>query len=127
MIVYDPAVDPNPAEWLALDEVDRISLVEDYHKEAGIEVPNLLLHATVHVTVETQVAMGEELPVRRTLHRLIREGLDRHDAIHAIGSILAEHVVKIVKETGKGSDDPNPRYFGAVERLTARRWKRSAR
>ena len=127
MIEYDPAVDPDPVEWLELDEGERIALVEDYHENAGIIVPNQLLHATFHVTVETQVAMGDELPVRRTLRRLIREGLDRHDAIHAIGSVLAQHVFDIVKTKGKESGDPNPRYFAAVEALTAAAWKQSAR
>lgn len=127
MIEYDPDVDPDPAEWLALEEAERIALVEDYHENAGIDLPNRLLHATFHVTIETQVAMGDELPVRRTLRRLVREGLDRHDAIHAIGSVLAEHMFNILRDKDKRSDDPNPRYFAAVEALTATGWKQSAR
>ena len=127
MIEYDPGVDPDPAEWLELDEGERIALVEDYHENAGIDVPNLLLHAGFHVTIETQVAMGDELPVRSTLRRLVREGLDRHDAIHAIGSVLAEHMFDILKDKGKRGGDPNPRYFDAVKALTAAGWKQSAR
>src|SRR2546430_4913718 len=101
MFEYDPDVDPEPAEWLLLDEGERIALVENYHEAAGIRVPNQLLHATIHTTVETQVAMGNEIPVRRTLTRLMDEGLERHEAIHAIGSILAEHIFVIVKEKTK--------------------------
>ena len=99
---------------------------QKYHEKAGIKVPNQLLHATFHVTIETQVAMGEELPVRRTLRRLVREGLDRHDAIHAIGSVLAEQMFDLMKNKG-ASGDPNPRYFAAVEALAAAGWRQSAR
>jgi hypothetical protein len=127
MTDYDPGADPDPVEWLALDEGERIALVENYHEEAGIELPNSLLHATIHTTVETQVAMGDEIPVRRTLDRLKSEGLERHEAIHAIGSVLAEHIYVIVKEKRTRGEDPNLSYFAALERLTARRWKNSAR
>jgi hypothetical protein len=40
-----------------------------------------------HVIVENQAAQGLETPVRRTLARLQAEGLSRHDAVHAVGSI----------------------------------------
>jgi hypothetical protein len=50
--------------------------------------------------------------------RLIGEGLDRHDAIHAIGMVLAEHIYDVLKTT-KSTQDPNARYFTALERLTA--------
>jgi hypothetical protein len=45
-----------------------------------------------HVIVENQVALGEAYPVQSVLLRLMEEGLDRHDAIHAIGSVLAERL-----------------------------------
>jgi hypothetical protein len=38
---------------------------------------------------EDQIALGDEIPARRTLVRLMEEGLDRHEAIHAIDSALA--------------------------------------
>ena|SRR5712692_7634495 len=127
MDVYDPGVDPDPAEWLELDESERIALAAKYHRVAGDLVPNLTLHAAFHTTVETQVALGDELPVRRTLVRLMREGLDRHDAIHAIGSVLAETMYEMLRETEKVGDDPNPAYFSALDRLTAKAWRQSAR
>lgn len=127
MIVYDPNFDPDPTEWLALDEGDRIALVAEYHRVSGISVPNLQLHAAFHVTVETQIAMGEELPVQRTLWRLVGEGLERHDAIHAIGSALAETMHEMFRKEEKKDEDPNPTYFAALDRLTAKRWRRRAR
>ncbi len=42
-----------------------------------------------HVVVENQIALGDEIPVARNLHQLMAQGLDRHDAIHAIASVKA--------------------------------------
>jgi hypothetical protein len=68
---------------------DRIDAVIAYHKRAKKPVgENKRLHATAHVIVENQAAMGDATVVPATLDRLMREGLDRHDAIHAIGSVL---------------------------------------
>jgi hypothetical protein len=52
------------------------------------------------------------------------QGLNRHDAIHAIGSVLMNHLWEMSK--GRATDaDPNPRYFRALQQLTARQWLRS--
>jgi hypothetical protein len=39
--------------------------------------------------VENQVALGDTFAARAVLLRLMAEGLDRHEAIHAIGSVLS--------------------------------------
>jgi Domain of unknown function (DUF1841) len=123
---YDPFVAPVPEEWLALDESERIWLVEDYHRRAGIDLPNAQLHAIIHAVVEAQIATGDELPVQRTLQRLMAEGLDRHDALHAIGAVLAEHIHGIMTEPAETSRaDPNQPYFAALARLTAKGWRAS--
>ena len=124
MEYYDPNRAPSPEEWLALDEAERMVLVQVYHEEAGVELPNLMLHAAIHTTVENQVALGEELPVRRKLAALMKEGLDRHEAIHAIGSVLAEFIYELMKGAQPG-DDANERYLQAVSRLTAKPWRTS--
>ena len=121
---YDPCQNPDPAEWLALDEAERIILVRDYHEEDGIDLPNLQLHAAIHATVENQIAMGDEIPVRRTLERLLGDGLDRHEAVHAIGSVLAAHFYALMKETDLGPD-PNAVYYRELESLTAEGWRKS--
>jgi len=46
------------------------------------------MHGVAHVIVENQIAAGDSTVEPVTLARLMREGLDRHDAIHAIGSVL---------------------------------------
>jgi hypothetical protein len=102
----------------------RISLVRDYHRAAGIRLPNATMHATLHAIVETQIALGDETPAERTAERLMDDGLDRHDAIHAIGMVLAEHIYDVLK-TEPLSQDPNAPYFAALERLTVEDWRRS--
>jgi hypothetical protein len=124
MLRYDPLEAPDPKEWLELDEQERIDLVREYHRRAGIDLPNEKLHATLHAIVEAQIALKEETPVGRIAQRLIGEGLDRHNAIHAIGMVLAEHIYDVLKTT-KSDKDPNAPYFAALERLTAEDWRRS--
>jgi hypothetical protein len=123
---YDPLQPPDPKEWSARDEQERIRLAEQYHRRAGIRLPNLTAHAVIHAVIETQITLGDELPVRRTLERLISEGLDRHDAIHAIGSVLAMHMHDLVSRRDAVSKaDPNDAYYAALERLTAEEWLQS--
>ena len=118
---YDPLDAPDYEKWLALDEQERIALARDYHGSARIRVPNVAVHAAVHAIVETQIALGDETPVRRTAQRLMDEGLDRHEAIHAIGSVLVEFMTDLIKAPKSGGD-PNVPYFAALERLTAANW-----
>lgn len=121
---YDPLKPPDPERWLATDEWTRIEAVERYHRKQRIRPPNARLHATIHTVVENQVALGDETPAAATLQRLMSEGLDRHEAIHAIGSVLAEQMWMIQKGEGDPDDDPNPAYFAALERLTKESWYR---
>lgn len=120
---YDPLVSPQPEEWLALDEGERIRLVEDYHRRAGIKLPNARMHAVVHAIVENQVALGDEIPVRRTLERLMNKAADRHTALHAIGEVLAMHLFEIARRD-PGVPDPNAGYYAALEKLTIKSGKR---
>src|SRR5258705_5345218 len=87
---YDAIEQPDPEIWLELDETERVDLVIDYHRRIGVQLESLELHAMAHVVVENQAALGEATPVPETLERLMDEGLDRHEAVHAIGSILME-------------------------------------
>ncbi len=121
---YDPLIAPDPQQWLAMDEDERIGLVMDFHREARISLPNENVHAVLHVTVENQIAEGDALPVRRTVNRLMAEGLDRHDAIHAIGMVLIGHLNDLMKQ-GRVEGDPTLPYFVELERLTAEEWRRS--
>ena len=121
---YDPLKAPDPEEWLALDQQERIELARDYHRRKGIRLPNATLHATAHAIVENQIALADETPARRTAQRLMDEGLDRHEAIHAVGMVLMEFIYDLMKAPASGND-PNAPYFAALERLTAQEWRRS--
>ncbi len=120
---YNPDKSPNPAEWLALDEQLRIMLVETYHRKARVKLPDSRLHATFHSIVENQLA--ENLaPVVRAIARLRKEGLSRHDAVHAVGSVLAEHLNDLMSGKLKPQDSEVV-YSAAVDRLTAKAWLES--
>lgn len=118
---YDPQQSPNRNEWQALSESEQIDLVFEYHRREKVELPNEMLHAVLHVVVENQVAAGGELIVDEKLNQLMREGLDRHDAVHAIGSVLIEHIHNMLTEKPDLAE-PNERYFEALEKLTAKSW-----
>ena len=116
---YDPDVAPSASEWLALDEGERILLIEQSHET---NVPNLQLHVAIHAAVETQIALN--LPsVVDAAARLRAEGLDRHDMIHAIGSVLVSHMWEMLRaDPSKG--DPNADYYAALDQLSVESWHR---
>jgi Domain of unknown function (DUF1841) len=120
---YDPEQAPEPNSWLELDEGERLLLVEEYHRDARIALPKKArrLHASFHTVVENQLAMQVE-PVVRALDRLMKEGLSRHDAVHALGSKVAEQVYEIMNNESP-PEEPNARYYAAIERLTAAGWR----
>jgi hypothetical protein len=121
---YDPLQAPDAEQWLALDEAERIQRALDYHIRARVELPNATVHATLHVIVENQIALGDETPVRLKARQLMAQGLDRHDAIHAIASVLIRHLNDVLKSPEPAAD-ANQRYYAALRRLNARKWLRS--
>ncbi len=123
MDTYAPEIAPPRSEWLALDEHERLLLVEQYHARARITLPNVRLHAVMHTIIENQLA--ESVPeVVAVMERLQREGLSRHDALHAIGSVLAPHLAELL-QTSRPVGDAHAPYFAALQELTAARWRAS--
>jgi len=125
---YDPLDAPAPNEWQSLSEGEQMELVRRYH-EREVEFPpdtNPDLHVLCHVTVENQAALGDETPVADTLDRLVEEGLDRHDAIHAVAGVLMEHLWKRQKaqEEGQATHESSlsEDFFEGVRNLTAQQW-----
>ena len=118
---YDPEDAPMPAEWLALDESERIRLATNFHANARIKHPNMKAHGVMHAVVENQVAEGYG-PSCRALERLRAEGLSRHDAVHAIGSVIVLHIF----EASRSGKPPDQVELGnAIEGLTAQSWRAS--
>lgn len=117
---YDPAAGPDPQEWLELDEGERTVVVRQYHKRAKERSGNAELHAIIHATVETQLAEGHR-DVTAAFERLSREGLDRHNVVHAIGSVLAGEIYNVLKS--ERPHDPRE-YARRLTELTAEKWLR---
>jgi hypothetical protein len=125
MLAYNPSVAPEPKAWLALDEQERILLVEAFHRRQRAKPPNLKAHAAFHAIVENQLAEGVESAVS-AMTRLMAEGLSRHDALHAIASVLAEQMYDLMTvETKDPAAVAQSRYDAALARLSAAEWRRA--
>ena len=121
---YDPYQHIASEAWQALDESERIESVQRYHRRNRIRLDNERLHAAIHVIVENQVALGDAFLARAVLLRLMEEGLDRHEAVHAIGSVLSEQLFAARREDGGA--DLNAQYVERLNRLTAESWRKQA-
>jgi hypothetical protein len=119
---YNLLKDTDPETWLEMDESECINLIEEYHKRAKIKMPNHTVHATIHAVVESHIAMGDDLPVKAALQRLMSEGLDRHEAIHAIGSFVSEQMFLLMndKEAALSTED----FLNRIRNLTREEWEK---
>jgi hypothetical protein len=125
LLRYDPHERITSDAWLELDESERMQLVARYHRRQRIRLPNETIHATMHVIVENQVALGDAFPAKAVLIRLMNEGLDRHEAIHAIGSVLSEKLFAVMSgEDVKG--EINADYVEKLKFLSAESWRKQA-
>jgi hypothetical protein len=80
-------------EYSDLWEQAELPLSEEEVLRDGV---NPFLHVTIHATVENQIANGDPPQTAETLEALIQAGYDRHEAIHAIGSLVAEQIFEIM-------------------------------
>ena len=121
---YNPEIGPDPKWCLELDESERIRLVSASHQVVELDPGAERLHAMLHVVIENQLALGEPVVVLQALTRLLKSGLTRHDAIHAIASVLAEHLYNSVQSSAAGSTKSFPAaYEAAVAELTVGKWR----
>lgn len=120
MIKYDTSNKMDKDIWLSVDDNERIESVIQYHKKNKIKLPNIQLHSLVHVIIENQLAEGITV-VQEKLDELISDGLSRHDALHAIGFALSEHLYNLLN--GKSIvQDKNDDYYKSITKLTAKNW-----
>lgn len=120
---YDPEVAPDAPAWLALDEAARMQLTEAFHRDTRVRLERSArkLHAAVHAIVETQLATAHD-PAVRALERLMADGLTRHDAVHAIGNVVAQHVHGVMQ--GREGERPSREaYDRQLEELNGTRWR----
>jgi len=121
METYNPDHPINSEEWLAIDEERRLALVDEYHEGMFDSAQQRRLHSSIQTTVENQIAMGDETPARATLERLMKEDdLGRHEAIHAVGSVLAGLLHEAI--TGK-QNFSNEVYGKQLAGLTRKSWE----
>jgi len=120
---YDRDKRIDPEDWMGLDETERASLVEQYHTKKHIKMPNVKVHAAFHVIAENQIAMGDTIPAQKALTRLMRQGLSRHNAVHAIASVAATHFFNVMKQGSATA--PNEDYNLQLEKLNAEDWRNS--
>jgi hypothetical protein len=97
--------------WDRVDELSEEELIQD-----GV---NPILHVTIHQTIENQLAAKDPPVVHETLERLMRSGLSRHEAIHAIGSVLSVEIWEILKQDRPYDD---ARYERGLRQLDAQEW-----
>ena len=119
---YDPDTSRPSADWLQLDEGERLERVSTYHRRKKIDLPNAQLHAVIHVVIENQLALGETVVIE-TLARLQSEGLSRHDALHAIGSVLASDLYELMQDGSEATGVAYSQYLARLRKLTAKDWR----
>jgi len=56
---YDPEVEPESNLWLETDESERENVVTQFCEANEADLPNVHLHAHIHVVVENQAAIDE--------------------------------------------------------------------
>jgi hypothetical protein len=120
---YNASEAPDPKAWLELDESERIDLVIAYHRLNHLPLGgSAKLHGAAHVIVENQIALGDATAVPATFKRLMDEGLDRHEAIHAVGSVLMGVIFDVIRKTDNESNI-NAKYGRELAALTAAGWR----
>jgi hypothetical protein len=118
---YDVSRAPDAAEWLQLDEAARIALVAEAHRRTrGSVGGNEEAHASIHVVVEDRLAMGHAAVVT-AYERCRAAGVDRHNAIHALASVVTNHMVAVL-ESQAGFDQATADQD--FESIDPEKWKR---
>jgi len=59
---------------------------------------NPILHVTIHMTIENQLAIGQPPETGQAVEVLMQQGLSRHEAIHRVGTVLAEEIYGVLKD-----------------------------
>ncbi len=123
MLRYNALQQPDTHEWFDADESERLEAVMRHHAEEPDELPNEQVHASIHVVVENQIALEDETPVAAAIQRLMSEGLDRHDAIHAVGAILNKYLWSVMRDSEESPDENwSEKYFGEVRKISVEKW-----
>src|SRR5207244_11353446 len=75
-------------------------------QEVDVSGTNPFLHVAVHSMIEQQIAGGTPAEVNQALSRLVKAGVDRHEAIHRIAGLLSELMWEMLRQ-GQPFDAPS--------------------
>ena len=123
---YDPNQSPAGQEWLNTPETERMRYVATFHMVNRLNSGSQKAHAAMHVIVENQIATGYG-PTVKAMTRLQQGGLSRHEAIHAIGSVIAKQMYGVLPLTADKIPRPDSQtqLNAAIEALQAEDWLKS--
>lgn len=79
------------------------------HPHNGLTPGSTRVHVAIHTVVETQLHQGEPAATGATLHRLMKGGMSRHEAIHLIGEVVSDEVMGLLG--GEGGEPFNQARF----------------
>jgi len=102
----------------------RDKIVEEHAKapHPNLDREALKAHLIIHEMVEGQLARKDPPEVAETLHRLLAGGLSRHEAIHAIGTVVAQEAYQMMKT---GAEMNRERYLQGLQALTVESYQKS--
>jgi hypothetical protein len=117
---FDMSRAPDPAAWLALEEGERIEQVAEAHRRTRSAVGGSeSAHAAIHAAVETRLASGDAAVVF-AYQRFRTAGVDRHNTVHALASVVTDHMMAVL-ESREGFDQATA--DRAFEALDPTAWK----
>jgi hypothetical protein len=67
-------------------------------REVEADRTNPFLHVSLHAVIERQIAEGNPPETSQALFRLTRAGMDRHEALHRIASVLSEMLWQTLRD-----------------------------
>jgi hypothetical protein len=102
----------------------RDTVVKEHAKNPhpGLEREHLRAHLLIHEMVEKQLAENDPPEVGRVLHRLLANGLSRHEAVHAIGTVVAREALAMLKQ---GRQLDKEVYVRELQELTVESYRQS--
>jgi hypothetical protein len=113
-----PLSDPGEPLPDPRDVDQRRVLVERDHQDAALDPEGRSLHLTVHEVLANQLWDNDPPEVWEAAQRLTATGLDRHEALHQLCAILAEHLRAVVGGDPEATVD---RYRALVDLLGRKR------
>lgn len=119
-MTYNPFEPLEPLAWLAIDEDERVRIVQEFIAGLGMEIEDAVGLGVYVTIVENQIAMGDETPAKAAIDRLEMEGLDRFTALLAVQDTFADYLEDM--EDGELEYDTEE-YRKRLSRIDKNEWK----